>query len=169
MPRARQARVDPEQVAQVRRFVREINNFGSRLNARFVDDYSLTECRVLFAFEGRHQLTVGELRSALEIDSGYMSRILTRFEREGLIMRERSPVDRRRQHATITAAGSKKLVELDHRADVLITELLEQLSPGDRGDVAGHMTRVLDILDTDAVAQWLAARSEVRGRPDARE
>ncbi len=146
---------DASLVTGLRLFVREFNTFSSRLNSRFVTEYSLTESRVLFAFKDRREVTVGELRAELGIDSGYLSRILTRFEREGLIERTRSERDRRRQHVTITEAGVTKLGLLDDRSTKLMRDLLARLGPDEGPELVAHMERVRELLGDDSVGQWL--------------
>src|SRR5262245_18869591 len=57
--------------------------------------YSLTEARVLFELGRRDQSDVADLRRSLDLDAGYLSRILSRFETDGLIRRGRSADDAR--------------------------------------------------------------------------
>ena len=64
--------------------------------------YSLTEARVIFELAQRDTTEVLALRRSLRLDAGYLSRMLTRFETDGLITRERSPEDSRRQIIRLT-------------------------------------------------------------------
>ncbi len=158
---SRSALDDAALVSGLRLFVREFNTFSTRLNAKFVSEYSLTESRVLFAFKDGSEVTVGELRAELGIDSGYLSRILTRFEHEGLVRRSRSERDRRRQHVTITDAGVAKLALLDARSTQLMRDLLAQLGPADGPEVVEHMDRVRALLAQDSVSRWLTQTDEM--------
>src|SRR5436305_13420399 len=67
--------------------------------------YSLTEARVIFELGQRDATNSADLRHTLDLDAGYLSRILDRFETDGLIGRERSTTDRRRQVIRLTDAG----------------------------------------------------------------
>jgi DNA-binding MarR family transcriptional regulator/GNAT superfamily N-acetyltransferase len=93
--------------------------------------YTLTEGRLLFEIAQRDVAAVSALRQVLDIDAGYLSRVLSRFEAEGLVTRQRSEADARRQDVQITAAGRSVVADLDARAARQVTELLAGV------DVAG--------------------------------
>lgn len=67
--------------------------------------YSVTEGWVLSDL-ARHDATdVRDLRRRLDIDRGYLSRVLSRFQAERLVIRHRSPTDARRQTIRLTPLG----------------------------------------------------------------
>src|SRR5579859_5461430 len=85
-------------VAAVRAFNRFYTNVIGLLRGKYLDTpYSLTEARLLFELAQRDASEVTDLRRVVDIDAGYMSRTLGRFEDDGLITRQRSPADGRRQ------------------------------------------------------------------------
>src|SRR3979411_542090 len=67
--------------------------------------YALPEVRVLFELSQRDSMPVTVLRQTLGLDPGYLSRLLARFESDGLVARERSSTDARAQAVALTAAG----------------------------------------------------------------
>jgi GNAT superfamily N-acetyltransferase len=67
---------------------------------------------------------VAGLRRSLDIDAGYLSRVLARFEADGLVSRRRSDTDARRQDIELTGAGRAAAAELDARSATQIGELL---------------------------------------------
>jgi hypothetical protein len=67
---------------------------------------------------------VSGLRRALDIDAGYLSRVLSRFEAESLITRHRSAADARRQEIRVTDAGRAAAADLDRRSAGQIAQLL---------------------------------------------
>src|SRR5919197_303870 len=77
--------------------------------------YSLTEARVLFELGRRQEMDVAELREALGLDPGYLSRIRGRLEQEGLVTRDRSSGDRRRHVIALTRRGREVFDTLDGR------------------------------------------------------
>jgi len=69
-------------------------------------DYSLTEARVLFELGQVEAMDVADLRAALGLDAGYLSRLLSRLDDKGLLRRERSKRDARRQRVALTPADA---------------------------------------------------------------
>ena len=113
------------QVAQVRAFNRFYTNVIGVLHGMYLDSpYTLTEGRLLFEIASHGSVEVSELRRTLDIDAGYLSRVLTRFEAESLVTRHRSAGDARRQEIRITDAGRAAMAELDRRSATQIAVLL---------------------------------------------
>jgi DNA-binding MarR family transcriptional regulator/GNAT superfamily N-acetyltransferase len=113
------------QVAQVRAFNRFYTNVIGVLHGMYLDSpYTLTEGRLLFEIARHGSVEVSELRRTLDIDAGYLSRVLTRFEAESLVTRHRSVTDARRQNIRISDAGRAAVAELDRRSAAQISVLL---------------------------------------------
>ena len=105
---------DDAAVAAVRAFNRFYTNVIGLLRGKYLDTpYSLTEARLLFELGQRAASEVADLRRVVDIDAGYLSRILGRFEDDGLISRQRSPADGRRQVIALTGAGRAAIAGLD--------------------------------------------------------
>src|ERR1700757_1378359 len=93
-------------VSAVRGFNRFYTNVIGLLRGKYLDTpYSLTEARLLFELAQRDTNEVADLRRTVDIDPGYLSRILARFESDGLITRQRSVADGRRQVIELTGSG----------------------------------------------------------------
>ncbi|GAA0255518.1 helix-turn-helix domain-containing GNAT family N-acetyltransferase [Actinomadura nitritigenes] len=108
--------------------------------------YSLTEARVIFELAQREDTEVLALRRALDLDPGYLSRMLTRFENDGLVVRERAPGDARRQVVRLTDRGREVQAMLDERSSAEIRALLGGLAEDDRRRLLGAMRTVQGIL-----------------------
>jgi len=114
------------QVAQVRAFNRFYTNVIGVLHGMYLDSpFTLTEGRLLFETARQPAVEVSDLRRALDIDAGYLSRVLSRFEAESLITRHRSAADARRQEIRVTAAGRAAAADLDRRSAGQIALLLQ--------------------------------------------
>lgn len=108
--------------------------------------YSLTEARVIFELAQRDDTEVLALRRALDLDPGYLSRMLARFERDGLVRRERSAGDARRQVARLTARGREVFAMLDERSVAEIRALLESLPGPERDRLLASMRSIRGAL-----------------------
>ncbi|GAA0212044.1 helix-turn-helix domain-containing GNAT family N-acetyltransferase [Saccharothrix mutabilis subsp. mutabilis] len=133
-------------VADVRAFNRFYTGVIGILDNAYLDSpYSLTEVRVLFELSTGTAETAA-LRTGLGLDAGYLSRILARFDREGLITRAASPGDARRQVVGLTDAGRAVLTDLDARSNAEIGALLDRVPPADRTALVGAMRRIRRLL-----------------------
>src|SRR5487761_1296011 len=132
------------QVTQVRAFNRFYTNVIGVLHDMYLDTpYTLTESRVLYEIAKHGTVEVSWLRQALDIDAGYLSRVLSRFESEGLVTRHRSAADARRQEIRATDAGRGAVTELDERAVAQIGALLGGVDSGRLVDAMRVITEVL--------------------------
>ena len=120
-------------VDAVREFSRFYTNVIGVLREGLLDTpYTLTEARVVFELAQRESTEVAELRRRLDVDPGYMSRILAAFQAGGLITRSRSERDGRRQVIALTPSGRDAFATLNARSATEIRRLLSPLSPQDR-------------------------------------
>jgi DNA-binding MarR family transcriptional regulator/GNAT superfamily N-acetyltransferase len=134
----------PDQVAQVRAFNRFYTNVIGVLHDMYLDTpYTLTESRLLFEIGRQGTAEVSGLRQALDIDAGYLSRVLSRFEADGLVTRNRSASDARRQEVRLTPAGRAAAAELDARAVGQIGVLLRGVDCGPLLDAMRVITKTL--------------------------
>jgi DNA-binding MarR family transcriptional regulator/N-acetylglutamate synthase-like GNAT family acetyltransferase len=132
------------QVATVRAFNRFYTNVIGLLHGKYLDmPYSLTEARLLFEMARRDVTAVADLRRTLDIDAGYLSRVLTRFEADGLVTRKRSADDARRQDVALTSAGRAAAAELDSRSNSEVSDLLAGV---DRPRLLAAMGEITDLL-----------------------
>jgi DNA-binding MarR family transcriptional regulator/N-acetylglutamate synthase-like GNAT family acetyltransferase len=112
--------------------------------------YSLTEARIIFELAQDDAVEVVGLRRALDIDAGYLSRILARFEADGIAARERSSADRRRQLARLTKRGRRAFELLDARSGSEIQGLLSRLSDEDQRRLIGAMDTIRRLLESSS-------------------
>src|SRR5436305_4459493 len=97
-----------ERIAAVRRFSRFYTRQLGLLQESLVDTrFSLAQARVLYELAHRDKVTASELAADLDLDHGYLSRILRRFGDDGLLKKVRAPGDARRSLIAITAKGRK--------------------------------------------------------------
>jgi DNA-binding MarR family transcriptional regulator/GNAT superfamily N-acetyltransferase len=131
--------------------VRAFNRFYTRrigivregyLQSRF----SLTEARVLYELAQSDSLTASKIGAALDLDAGYLSRMLRRFEREGLLLRAPSETDRRQNFLALTEAGRAAFTPLDLRSRQEISAMLAVLPEADQETVVISMQSIARLL-----------------------
>jgi DNA-binding MarR family transcriptional regulator len=138
--------MDRAGVAQVRRFSRIVTQRVGALNDHFLSrDRPLGEARVLWeiGLEGRDLRT---LRSDLDLDSGYLSRLLRTLEAAGLVTVGPKESDRRVRIARLTRLGLRERRILDRRSDELAASLLAPLNPGQTARLVAAMADVERML-----------------------
>lgn len=108
--------------------------------------YTLTESRVLYELAHSPRTDAADLRAELSLDAGYLSRILNKFEQDGLIERTPSRQDPRRRRVTLTARGRETGKLLEERATESVGSLLATVPEAERPRLAEAMTTVRTIL-----------------------
>jgi DNA-binding MarR family transcriptional regulator/GNAT superfamily N-acetyltransferase len=156
--------VNDREVAAVREFNRFYTNVLGLLREGLLGTpYSLTEARVIFELAREAETQAGHLRRWLDIDAGYLSRLLARFEADGLVTRTRSATDARRQVIGLTTAGRAAFASLDARSSDQIRALLAGLTADSRQRLTTAMAGIAEILDPAPRAATFVLRPPVPG------
>jgi DNA-binding MarR family transcriptional regulator/GNAT superfamily N-acetyltransferase len=143
--------MDERMVAQVRRFNRAVTQRVRALDDRYLArDRPLGEARVLWQI-GSDGCDVRSLRTQLDLDSGYVSRMLRSLEAAGLVTVEPGERDRRVRTARLTRAGLAERAVLDRDSDRLAASLLEPLSDSQRDRLVAAMGEVERLLTVPLV------------------
>lgn len=124
----------------------------------------LNVSRLLFEI-GPAGATVRDLRDRLDLDSGYVTRLLRRLADDGLVDVEADPDDRRRRVATLTAAGRRAWRELDDRSEELAAHLVAPLTERQRD----RLTEALATADLLVRAATISLREVDPGDALGRE
>src|SRR5262249_49480063 len=139
-------------VATVRRFNRfYTRHIGVLREGLLGSPFSLTEGRVLYELAHRDKATATQLARDLDLDQGYLSRILRDFEQRGLLARTPSTADGRQSLLELTSRGREAFAPLNTRSRDEIGAMLSPLSPADQG-------RLIEAMQT--IEALLGARSK---------
>ncbi|MBE1499800.1 DNA-binding MarR family transcriptional regulator/N-acetylglutamate synthase-like GNAT family acetyltransferase [Amycolatopsis lexingtonensis] len=139
--------MNDDRVAAVRAFNRLYTGVIGVLDEGPADaEYSLPEARVLFELAHQDPMPVTDLRKRLDLDAGYASRLLARLESRGLIARERSAEDARRQLVRPTAAGRDAYAVLNRRSTEQIGGLLRRFADEDQERLLAAMRTIGDLV-----------------------
>ncbi len=146
-----EARID-----EVRRFNRFFTRrIGVLREGLLHSPYSLAEARTLFEVARGEDLTASDLVRDLGLDPGYLSRILVRFERRGLLERVPSEADGRRRLLRLTATGEMTFSELNRRSREEVSGMLEDVPEEDQCRLLDATRTIRDILGGNATSPEL--------------
>lgn len=138
-------------IAQIRSFNRTVTRQIGALDGHFLGRHrSLGACRLLFEI-GTKGTEIRELRSRLDLDSGYTSRLLRALAAEGLIRTGQAPADARVRYVALTTAGRKELAVLNRRSDAAAASILEPLTEKQRVALTSAIGTVERLLLASAV------------------
>ena len=136
-----------ERIAAIRRFSRFYTRvIGALQEGLLQSRFTLTEARVLYELAQRSAVTATELGRQLALDAGYLSRILQRFEHEGLIARTPLETDRRQSLVSLSEAGRESFAPLDERSRQEVADLLDRLPEMAQAELVAAMARVETLL-----------------------
>ena len=109
-------------------------------------EYSLAEARVLYELATRTSPKAGEIAEELGMDPAYLSRMLGKFERDGLLRRKASQADGRYADLKLTARGKSAFKKLDTLSQEQASSTLQALPPTARLELIGCMRSIEGIL-----------------------
>lgn len=146
---------NPQVIQDIRSFNRFYTKTIGLLNQHILEsDLSLSEVRVLYEIGQQAKATASQLVAALQMDAGYLSRMLKRFEKKGWLIRQQSNMDGRTFFIQLSAAGKRLIAGLSEKSDNEIARLVTPLSETQQEQVTKAMQSVQQLL-TDPSAQAL--------------
>lgn len=140
-----------DEVALVRRFNRVVTERVGALNDEYLArSRPLGASRVLWE-AGNGVTDARSLRSKLDLDSGYLSRLLQSLESEGLVGIAPSRDDARVRTVSITAKGRVEHGLLDRHSDALAQSMLTPLNSNQVDQLVEAMSTVTRLLTAGLV------------------
>jgi DNA-binding MarR family transcriptional regulator/GNAT superfamily N-acetyltransferase len=154
---------DDDQIAAVRAFTRfytrKLGVLGQQL---LKSPFSLSEARVLYELATSESPSAKQIGIELGLDPGYLSRIVQKFDEDGLISRKPLPADRRQFQLSLTAKGRQAFAKLDRSSHDDVADMLAALSGGDRKRLIGAMAAIERLLGPSGVSPAAATLREPR-------
>lgn len=136
-----------ERAETVRRFNRFYTRQIGALQEHLLQaEFSLTEARILYELGASAGLKSSELCQMLGLDAGYVSRVISGFEKKGLIGKTRSASDARASQIQLTDAGRSVLASLEQGARAEVVQMLEGLPEPQQEQLAQAMQRIQALL-----------------------
>ena len=132
--------------------VRRFNRFYTRrigvLETRYLGSpFPLPQARVLYELGQRGVATASELGAELDLDLGYLSRLVQSLRRQGLLQGEPSKEDARRVRLSLSAKGRKVYLQLDARSRQEVAGMLDQLPAPQQQRLVGALQAVEAVLE----------------------
>jgi DNA-binding MarR family transcriptional regulator/GNAT superfamily N-acetyltransferase len=150
MSMASSQKTSPEvsgEVAKFRHFNRTYTRYIGTLNEGLLNsDYSLAEARVLYELATRVAPKASEIAEGLGMDPGYLSRLLGKFERDGLLEKKTSEKDGRFAELTLTSRGKSVFKKLNALSEEQARNSLESLPPTARMELIHCMQTIEKVL-----------------------
>ncbi len=142
--------IEPEawkQISAVREFNRYYTARLGLLRKRHLGgEFSLTEARILYEIGANPEITASSLRDTLELDAGYISRLLTMLKRRKLVRQKFSKGDGREKPLILTATGEKAVARLNEQSTIQIQGMLAKVNAADREALVSSLAKVRTIL-----------------------
>jgi len=140
-----------ESVQAVRHFSRFYTaHIGTLEEGLLKSSLTLAEARLLYEIATSDRPTASGIAARLRLDPGYVSRLLSRFEQQGLIRRRTSASDARQNMISLTAAGRREFAALDERSTEQVAGMLAPLGEEQQRKLVQAMTSIETILDPEA-------------------
>ena len=148
--------------------LREFNRFYTRrigvLHEGLLDSkFSLAESRLLWELAHAADTTATELARTLDLDPGYLSRLLRGFKQRGLVKASRSAADARELRLSITAAGRRAFAPLDRRSQQEVAALLAPLSDAQQQQLLAALATIEALLGARAQPRSFVLRAHRPG------
>ena len=141
-------------VGQVRAFNRfYTRHLGLLKEGLYGSRFTLAEVRVLRELIHGVELTASHIGETLGMDAAFLSKILRRFERDGLIQRSHAKHDGRQKVLSITPRGRRAFAPLEVRADEQVAELLKPMSGTEQRRLVQAMSVVQSLIDRTEPAE----------------
>jgi DNA-binding MarR family transcriptional regulator/GNAT superfamily N-acetyltransferase len=136
-----------DQIAAVRSFNRFYTSRLGVLDQHLLKSpFSLSEARVLYELAHREDPAAKEIGIELNLDAGYLSRIVQKFDDDGLLTRKPLPSDRRQYRLGLTAKGRQAFAKLERSSQDDVAAMLATLRDGDSRRLIAAMAVIERLL-----------------------
>jgi DNA-binding MarR family transcriptional regulator/GNAT superfamily N-acetyltransferase len=154
-----------EDIQQVRRFNRLVTQrIGALEDSYLSRGRPLGEARLIFEIGGRDACDLGALRRSLNLDSGYLSRLLRSLEGQDVIELRNSEGDGRARSVSLTAKGREEFAAYDALSDGLAGKVLDSLDDARRQRLVAAMGEVERLLRLAAIEIAVEPPESAEGR-----
>jgi DNA-binding MarR family transcriptional regulator len=138
----------PQFIKEIRAFNRFYTNIIGLLDKHILDSsYSLPEVRIMYELYHNAGLTASDIISLIDIDKGYLSRLLTNLQKSKLISKVNSSTDKRATVLQLTVKGKKEFEILNDASDRQVETIFKNLSQKECEDLIQKMQGIQQLLN----------------------
>jgi len=134
-------------IENIRSFNRFYTNIIGVIDRYILDThYSLTEARILYEIYHSNNLTARGIKELLQVDEGYLSRILDKLIAQGLIIRTQSPGDKRQYFLSLSEKGNQEFFGINRLSVQAVSKMIDGLVPAQIEKLTDMMKKIEEIL-----------------------
>jgi len=132
--------------------LRDFNRFYTAVlgvvnNHVLESDYSLTEARIIYEVNKQEGITARAIKEMLQIDEGYMSRLVAKLVKQGVVKKKQSKEDKRIFALALTAKGLQVAADINRQSDEQVKSLVSHLDLKEQEQLAGLIMQVKQLLE----------------------
>ncbi|MDH7460078.1 MarR family winged helix-turn-helix transcriptional regulator [Chitinophagaceae bacterium 26-R-25] len=140
--------MNAKHIQEIRSFNRFYTNIIGLLDRHILhSNYSLPEVRIMFELYHNNGMTASEIIVQIDIDKSYLSRILKGFEKNKLINKASSGIDKRAIILQLTTKGKKEFEALDKASEKQIATLFEKLSDKECNELVKKISEIQKLIN----------------------
>jgi DNA-binding MarR family transcriptional regulator len=141
--------MESEIVAKIREFNRFYTNIIGLLNNHILEsNYSLTEVRTMYEIYHNPNIRARQIKETLQVDEGYLSRLLSKLVKQKIIIKEKSENDSRIYSLTLTEKGKEIFLQLNQRSSDTISKMIQHLDKKEQEELIQHIKKLQYLLST---------------------
>ena len=141
-----------EAVGKIRSFNRYYTNLMGLLKPNiYGTGQTLTETRILYEIYEAESSTLKALSEKMNMDKGYLSRIISELEQQGLIKRVQAQNDRRSVNIMLTTNGTELVRQSIDESNRQVLDKVNKLSAGELDELCRALDTVRGYLEQEAI------------------
>lgn len=131
--------------------IREFNRFYTKIigitnNHILNSKYSLTEVRVMFEIYHNPEITAREIKNIIEVDEGYLSRLIKKLEKQDIVEKEKDKSDSRVSTLKLSKNGKNIFLKLNQKSSEGVEELIGHLNLEEQEKLMKHFQEIKVLL-----------------------
>jgi DNA-binding MarR family transcriptional regulator/GNAT superfamily N-acetyltransferase len=134
-------------IGDIRAFNRFYTDIIGLLDQHLLDSpYSLAEARIIYEIHHNGGIQASQIMELMHIDKSYLSRLLKKLEKDGVIRRKKSEKDARAVILSLTAKGELEFEQLNKASDEQIVSMIQPFSAVQKQGLVSDMQSIRNLI-----------------------